>query len=213
MPRFKTHVKRGLLPIPKNKFCYTRVVADDRFLTNFSGGSVQNALSEILYMFSVVQQIYRNADFDDDGEPDNITVSLLETTILTTPDPDNYGSDNISSLSLLNLFSNQSDNSRFCVSLLLTYRDLNGYLGRYNYGEPGTQIGICRRFNSAVVTLNLRGRKQIPFIGALTIAHGFGHNFGVTVVSTITLTVNSEHSSKKLAHYNVDIVCNPKSYV
>ena len=42
------------------------------FLTNFSGGSVQNALSEILYMFSVVQQIYRNADFDDDGEPDNI---------------------------------------------------------------------------------------------------------------------------------------------
>ena len=181
MPQVNKHMhqytKRSILPIPKNKFCYTRIVADERFLAHFSGSSVQNAISQILYMFTTVQKIFRDADFDDDGEPDNITVSLLETTILTAADPEKYGNDNISRSSLLDLFSKQN-NSRFCVALLLTYRDFSGFLGEYSQGNLQTRHGICRKFNTAVVTLNLRGRKQTPYIGALTIAHGFGHSFG-----------------------------------
>ena len=185
MPQVNMHMhqqtaKRSILPIPKNKFCYTRIVADERFLASFSGGSVQNALSEILYMFAIVQGIFRNADFDDDGEPDNITVSLLETTILTAADPEKYGNDNISGRSLHQLFSKQN-NSRFCLALLLTYRNFNNYILFYNPGRLRTNYGICKKFNTAVVTLNFRGRKQTPFIGGLTIAHGFGHSFGAHV--------------------------------
>ena len=181
--------KRRMLPIPKNKFCYTRLVADYRFLRYYSGGSVRKALSDILYMFSVVQRIFRNADFDDDGEADNITVSLLETTILTAPDPRRYGSNYISRTSLMRLFSSQPENSRFCNALLLTYRDFNGYIAQYYFGRPGTSYGICRRFNTNVVTLNLRGRRQSTFIGALIIAHVFGHNFGAPVSKAIFLLV------------------------
>ena len=68
MPQVNKHMhqytKRSILPIPKNKFCYTRIVADERFLAHFSGSSVQNAISQILYMFTTVQKIFRDADFE-----------------------------------------------------------------------------------------------------------------------------------------------------
>lgn len=178
--------------IDGRQFCQIRVVADERFLGIFRG-NVQEAMSEILVMFTSVQQIYRETDFDSSGGPDNVTPQLVDPTIITQPNPSLYGDSSITVNSLLDLWS-QQDHSRFCLALLLTNRDFaNGVLGLAWVAQPaGGQVGgICqgqvslsigtRWLNTAVVTLLNFGQQQPRSVSIVTIAHEFGHNFGSPV--------------------------------
>ena len=177
--------------IDGRQFCQIRVVADERFLGVF--GDVQSAMSEILVMFASVQQIYRGTDFDNSGGPDNVTPQLVDPTILTQANPSLYGDSSITVNNLLDLWS-QQDHSRFCLALLLTYRDFaNGVLGLAWVAQPaGGQVGgICqgrvglsvgdRWLNTALVTLLNFGQRQPRSVSIITITHEFGHNFGSPV--------------------------------
>ena len=85
----------------------------------------------------------------------------------------------------------QLNHEKYCLSLLLTYRDFaKGVLGLAWLAEVNTLGGICEAwnapyrmsFNTAVVTFLNHGRTIGDRTATLTIAHEFGHSFGAKVL-------------------------------
>lgn len=178
-----------------NRFCPVRIAADHLFLENIGGGSVVNTMSEIVSIIASVQDIYRNTDFGGGNVGIQPVISLLEV-LQQTDQGYRYGSTDIPVAEFLDLWS-QEDQSIFCLSLLLTYRDFDsGVLGLAWVAQPagGNVGGICedgvrlsagtRYLNTAIVTFLNYGQTQPQSVSVVTIAHEFGHNFGSPVSPT-----------------------------
>ncbi len=54
-----------------NPFCHVLIAADDRFHSRIGGNDAVTTITEIVSVFSQVQEIYKQANFDQDL--DNIT--------------------------------------------------------------------------------------------------------------------------------------------
>ena len=104
------------------RFCPVFIAGDHYFVSNIGGGDESAAIAEIASIFSTVQEIYINADFDDDGSADNILPVLVKTELLTSSSHDGlFSSDNIDVSDYLNRWS-EINHEDVCLALLLTYR-------------------------------------------------------------------------------------------
>ena len=183
-----------------NRFCPIRMATDHLYLANIGGGNIANTMSSIANLIMDVQEIYRETDFDGNGEDDLIQPVIVELEILTEDLPGyRYSAPTIPVNDFLDLWS-QEDQSRFCLAMLLTYRDFDrGVLGLAWVAEPngGNRGGICegqtrlqtgnRYLNTAIVTFLNYGQTQPRSVATVTIAHEFGHNFG-SPVSPLNVT-------------------------
>lgn len=192
------HARLKRQTINNNRFCPIRVAADHLFLQNVGGGSVMNTMSEIVAVIGEVQQIYRNTDFfNNDGVPDSVQPVVASLEVLNQSAPGyRYGTPSISVNNFLDLWS-QENQSGFCLSLLLTYRDFSsGVIGLAWVAQPpgGTRDGICedevrlsvgnRYLNTAIVSFLNFGRRQPRSVSTITVAHELGHSFGSPVSNT-----------------------------
>ena len=178
--------------IDGNRFCQVLVAADSFFNDAIGGGDPEATTAEIVTIFSQVQDIFGDGDFDQDGTPDGI-IPLIATIDILDANTPGFSAPNILVQDFLDLWS-QEDHSEFCLALLLTYRDFaNGVLGLAWVAEPpgGNRGGICedpvrisvgtRSLNSAIVTALNFGSRQSRAVIVITISHEFGHNFGAPV--------------------------------
>lgn len=103
-----------------NRFCPIRVAGDHLFLANIGGGSVVNAMSEIVSLISGVQEIYCDTDFDGNGRPDQVQPVIVELEILDQGSLGyRYGAPSIEVTEFIDLWS-QEDQGAYCLALLFT---------------------------------------------------------------------------------------------
>ena len=187
-------------------FCHMRVSVDELFFDGIGGGDETDTFAEVVTIFNLVQDIYQDTDFDDDGNADFITPSIKEFNVLRDTDPGyRFGAQSISVNDFLDLWS-QEDHTDFCLALLFTNRDFDdGVLGLAWVAQPpgGNRGGICedrvrlsvgeRSLNTAIVTFTNYGRRQPRGVSVVTVAHEIGHNFGSPVSSTFSSSSPSFH--------------------
>ena len=183
-------------------FCQVLVAVDHTFHDAIGDNNEAVTISEVVTVFSEVQNIFKNTDFDDDGTADNIVPLIARIEImLQTDEGYRFGSTNIGVSSFLDLWS-QENHNEFCLALLLTYRDFDGgVLGLAWVAQPdgGNRGGICedrvrlsigeRNLNTAIVTFLNFGNRQPRSVTVITIAHEFGHNFGAPVSVCVCVCV------------------------
>lgn len=191
---FENSRKKRALTATGGTFCHMRVSVDHLFYSAIGGSDDTTTFAEVVTTFNEVQEIFRNTDFDGDGEKDFITPAIQEFNILKQSDVGyRFGAGSITVNDFLDLWS-QDDHTDFCLALLLTNRDFDdGVLGLAWVAQPpgGNRGGVCedtvrlsvgeRNLNTAIVTFTNYGSRQPRPVSVVTIAHELGHNFGSPV--------------------------------
>ena len=181
-----------------NKFCPVLLSADHTFLQSIGGGDVSMAMAEMVTIVTQVQNIFKAADFDSDGNADGIVPLIARVEVQDENSPSyQFASTNIGVEDFLDQWS-RNNHERFCLALLFTYRDFaGGVLGLAWVAAPpgGNRGGICenrvtlnvgpRYLNTAIVSLLNYGRRQARSVTVITTAHELGHNFGSPVSGSL----------------------------
>ena len=191
---FKNSRRKRALTSTGGNFCHMRVAVDHLFFADIGGSDERNTFAEVVTTFNLVQEIYRETDFDGDGVQDFITPSIEVFDILTQNDPNyRFGAASISVNDFLDLWS-QEDHTAFCLALLFTNRNFtDGVLGLAWVAQPPgrNRGGVCegrvqlnvgeRSLNTAIVSFTNFEREQPRPVSVVTTAHELGHNFGSPV--------------------------------
>lgn len=181
-------------------YCHMRVAVDHLFFSQIGDSDEATTFAEVVTIFNLVQEIFRQTDFDEDGTNDFITPSIEKFDILTLDSPGyRFTEQTITVNDFLDLWS-QDDHTGFCLALLLTNRDFaDGVLGLAWVAQPpgGNRGGVCegrvrlsvgeRSLNTAIVTFTNYGNRQPRPVSVVTIAHELGHNFGSPVSDSSVL--------------------------
>ena len=174
------------------KVCELKIIIDYNFFNIYCNKSVKRAVDEAAYAVSLSDRLFRNIDFDSNGISDNVGFAINDVMIFeNNTSPDYYlGHGNVAN-AVLRAFSRYNF-SRYCLGVLLTYRDFDENIiglawpaSSTKHGRPG---GICQRrifsfgkfrsFNSLLVTPLTRGTVLPRHVLASTMAHELGHSFG-----------------------------------
>lgn len=67
-------------------FCLLHVAVDQRFFDTVGGANPSIVRNEIATLFSEVNEIFAQTDFDFDGHPEGIQFHIPEVEIFTSPD-------------------------------------------------------------------------------------------------------------------------------
>ena len=141
-------------------------------------------------------EIFRNTDFNGDGNRDNIQFGVQQLLVDTTPPASGttFANEFLGVEAFLNAHS-MADYSDYCLAYRFTHRDFEaGVVGlAYVAAQPPSNNagGICedartiagkvQTLNTGIVTSLNYGRRIPSSLLALTFAHECGHNFGSNV--------------------------------
>ncbi|XP_053986021.1 disintegrin and metalloproteinase domain-containing protein 10-like [Hylaeus anthracinus] len=174
---------------PKKTTCMLYLQADHTFFGHYK--SEEACIEVMTRHVQRVNSIYRYTDFNQDGQPDNISFMIKRVKV--------HGEDALNDSSyrftgaygveeFLELFS-EEDYDAFCLSYMFTYRDFEkGTLGLAWTGDLKNAGGVCEKnghyrgsmksLNTGIITLLNYGKHVPPTVSHVTLAHEIGHNFG-----------------------------------
>lgn len=184
--------------IPVKNTCPLLLVADYHFFTHMGKGDKHKTISYLVALIDRVDSLYRHHIWDDDG---TTGMGFEIKQILVHDEPNNHkshynyvykGSEIWNVQKLLEAFSKERRNKKFCLAHLFTHQGFAGYvLGLAYIGSPRkTHVGgICTRMyksgsrnlylNTGLSsTLNFAGRRILTREADMVTAHELGHNWG-----------------------------------
>ncbi|XP_076294427.1 disintegrin and metalloproteinase domain-containing protein 10 [Lasioglossum baleicum] len=174
---------------PKKTTCMLYLQADHTFFDHYK--SEEACIEVMTRHVQRVNSIYRYTDFNQDGQPDNISFMIKRVKVHSEAalNDSSYrftGSYGVEEF--LELFS-EEDYDAFCLSYMFTYRDFEkGTLGLAWTGDLKNAGGVCEKnghyrgsmksLNTGIITLLNYGKHVPPTVSHVTLAHEIGHNFG-----------------------------------
>ncbi|CAH0402987.1 unnamed protein product [Chilo suppressalis] len=183
--------------IARARICDLLLLADKRFYESDANSSLNHVVRRMMHAVAQADIIFRNADFDEDGVPDNIGFSVKYILVLTSEETNGrvFGDllqhHSIDGRDYLMRFARLRRLSEVCLgvafsghafhnrTLGLSFTSLGGGLG-------GAAGGLCdrRAYGRSLNTLAIAHGTTHPLervperIAALTLAHEMGHSFG-----------------------------------
>ncbi|KAL0861524.1 hypothetical protein ABMA27_009042 [Loxostege sticticalis] len=183
--------------IARARICDLLLLADKEFFEKDANSSLTHVVRRMIHAVAQADIIFRNADFDEDGVPDNIGFSVKYILVLTSEDTNNrvfgdlLNTHSIDGRDYLMRFARLRRLSEVCLgvafsghafhnrTLGLSFTSLGGGMG-------GAAGGLCdrraygRSFNTlAIAHATADEKERVPErIAALTLAHEMGHSFG-----------------------------------
>ncbi|KAJ0171472.1 hypothetical protein K1T71_013022 [Dendrolimus kikuchii] len=199
LPIFPYHiVNRQRAPgIARARICDLLLLADKEFFEKDANSSLIHVVRRMIHAVAQADIIFRNADFNEDGVPDNIGFSIKYILVLTSEETNTrvFGDIQkdraIDGRNYLMKFARLRRLSEVCLgvafsghafqnrTLGLSFTSLGGGMG-------GAAGGLCDRraygksFNTLAIShATTADRERVPErISALTLAHEMGHSFG-----------------------------------
>ncbi|XP_035671582.1 disintegrin and metalloproteinase domain-containing protein 10-like isoform X1 [Branchiostoma floridae] len=178
---------------PQMTTCTVHVVADHRFYRVIAGSDAVKAIAEMVLHMEEADRIFRQTDFDEDGNGDNVGFSITAISLYTDEESMGYnlGGHYRKAEDYLGDFS-RNDFNDFCLAIAFTYQDFSGVLGLAWLGSSLRRVpgGICQRrvlvmsdwkersFNTAMVTFDRHGSQMSRAVTIISVVHEFGHGFG-----------------------------------
>lgn len=180
----------------KDLFCEIEIVADHTLYIYFKR-DIQKLKAYIYLHVKYADKIFRTTDFNMDGKPDGIRISIAKISVYETPYDDNYPmveALNLEQYLMKLLYRKQT--SPFCLSITMSYLPFKGpAIGQAfkpDLSMPNFFSGICEKplldyddnetmlyFNVGVVNLRISNKTLLPLgITALAFTHEIGHGFG-----------------------------------
>ncbi|KAL4716447.1 hypothetical protein ACJJTC_015875 [Scirpophaga incertulas] len=183
--------------VARARICDLLLLADKAFYDMDANASLNLAVRRMIHSVAQADIIFRNADFNEDGVPDNIGFSVKYIIVLSSNDTNTrvFGDllrrRTIDGREYLMRFSRLRRLAEVCLgvafsghafhnrTLGLSFTSLGGGIG-------GTAGGLCDRrayghaFNTLAVAhaTSNEGERLPERIAALTLAHEIGHSFG-----------------------------------
>ncbi|XP_075985610.1 disintegrin and metalloproteinase domain-containing protein 10-like [Anticarsia gemmatalis] len=183
--------------VARARICDLLLLADKEFFEKDANSSLNHVVRRMMHAIAQADIIFRNADFNEDGIPDNIGFSVKYILVLTSEDTnkrvfgDLLSNKAINGRNYLMKFARLRRLSEVCLgvafsghafynrTLGLSFTSLGGGMG-------GAAGGLCdrraygRSFNTlAIAHATTEDSARVPErIAALTLAHEMGHSFG-----------------------------------
>ncbi|CAG5055141.1 unnamed protein product [Parnassius apollo] len=194
---YKIEEHSRMVGIATARICDLLLLADKQFYEKDANSSLNHVVRRMMHAVAQADIIFRNADFDEDGTPDNIGFSVKYILVLTSNETnarvfgDLLKDNAVDGRNYLMRFARLRRLSEVCLgvafsghvfhnrTLGLSFTSLGGGMG-------GAAGGLCdrraygRSFNTlALAHATADDNERVPErIAALTLAHEMGHSFG-----------------------------------
>ncbi|KAJ8710764.1 hypothetical protein PYW08_009279 [Mythimna loreyi] len=194
---FRIEEREKVPGVARARICDLLLLADKEFFEKDANSSLNHVVRRMMHAVAQADIIFRNADFDEDGLPDNIGFSVKYILVLTSDDTnkrvfgDLLKKKAIDGRAYLMRFARLRRLSEVCLgvafsghafhnrTLGLSFTSLGGGMG-------GAAGGLCdrraygRSFNTlAIAHATTEELGRVPErVAALTLAHEMGHSFG-----------------------------------
>ncbi|CAH0596999.1 unnamed protein product [Chrysodeixis includens] len=194
---FRMEERKRVPGVARARICDLLLLADKEFFEKDANSSLNHVVRRMMHAVAQADIIFRNADFNEDGFPDNIGFSVKYILVLTSAETntrvfgDLLTGKAIDGRNYLMRFARLRRLSEVCLgvafsghafhnrTLGLSFTSLGGGMG-------GAAGGLCdrraygRSFNTlAIAHATTEEKGRVPErIAALTLAHEMGHSFG-----------------------------------